>query len=178
MSDSLNFCLTFESGLSSVITGLSRQLSLGLTTDYVLSPEALPHVTIMKISEPSSRSAEVWEKLAPSLPPRLALRFEGLRFMPGKGSGLWVEICVARTAELQLLQELASRHLRGYNTRTAVGDAWRPHVSLLGSVNGQLPAHIPLDRSLLLAEEVIATPTLGRDIAPGVLTDILHRPEF
>jgi len=178
MGDSLNFCLTFESGFSGLMTALSRRLSLGLTTDYVLSPESIPHVTVLKLNMPSFRAGEVWSKLLPSLPARLALRFEGLRLVPGKVGDVLVEISVARTAELMLLQELASRQLRDYSMRTPMGDMWRPHITLLHSVDGRVPADLALDKSILMAEEVVATPTLGKDLPPGMLTEILHRPDL
>lgn len=178
MNDGLNFCLTFESGLSSLITAFSRRISLGLATDYVVGPEAVPHVTVLKLNTPSSRAAEVWQKLLPSLPPRLSLRFDGLRMLPSKGGDVWMEISVARSAELQLLQEMASRHLHDYGLRGGIGDLWRPHVTLLHSVDGRLPADLSLEKSLLMAEDVVATPTLGKDIPPGALTDIMHRPDL
>lgn len=178
MNDSLNFCLTFENGLAGLITAFSRRLSLDLATDYVLSPEAMPHVTVLKVNKPSLHAAEIWQKLLPSLPQRLSLRFEGLRMLPSKGGDVWMEISVARSAELQLLQEMASRHLHDYGIRGGVGDLWRPHVTLLHSVDGRLPKDINLEKSLLMAEDVIATPSLGKDIPPGIMTDILHRPDL
>ncbi len=178
MNDSLNFCLTFETGLTSLITSFSRQISLGLATDYVLSPEAIPHVTVMKLNTPSARAAETWQKLLPSLPPRLSLRFDGLRMLPSKAGDVWMEISVARSAELQLLQEMAARHLHSYGIRGEIGDMWRPHVTLLHSVDGRLPTNLKLEKTLLMAEDVVATPTLGKDLPPGLLADILHRPDL
>lgn len=178
MNDSLNFCLTFESSLTNVVSGLSRRLSTGLTTDYVLSPEAIPHVTVLKLNTPPAKSAEVWQKLLPSLPARLSLRFHGITIIPTKGGDVWLQLNVVRSAELTLLQELASKHVRDYGIRGGVGDLWWPHVTLLHSVDGRLPSAFDLDRSLLLAEDVVATPTLGRDRAPGILTEILHRPDL
>lgn len=178
MADSLNFCLTFEAGLTNLLAAYSRRLSLGLATDYVLGPEAVSHITVIKINTPSVKAAEVWQKLAPSLPSRLSLRFDGLRFMPGKAGDVWLEISVARTAELMLLQEMASRYLQEYGMRTPMGDLWRPHVTLLRSIDGRLPGDLSLDRNLLLAEDVLVTPSLGRDVPPGIVTDILQRPDL
>lgn len=178
MTDTLNFCLTFDNGLANVISAFSRQLSLGLATDYVLGPEALPHVTVLKLNTPSAKAVEVWSRLQSRLPRRLSLRFEGLRFMPGKKGDLWMEIAVARSAELDLLQELSRSQVGEYGIRTAIGDNWRPHVTLLHSVDGRLPASISLDASLLLASEVVVTPTLGKDLPPGILVDMLQRPDL
>lgn len=178
MSDTLNFCLTFEAGLSNVITALSRQLSLGLSTDYVLSPDSLPHVSVLKLNVPPMLADEVWQKLAPVLPSRINLRFEGLRLLPGKTSGVLMEISIASTVELRLLQEQARRQLEGYNLPATLGDSWRPHVTLLHSIDARLPASIPLDRNLLQANDIVATPVLGRNVASGMLAEILHRPKL
>lgn len=178
MTSTLNFCLTFESGPAALLSGYSRGLSLGLASDYVLSPEALPHLTVLKLNAPPEKANEVWALLEPRLPRRLNLRFYGLSLHPGKNGDAWVQLNVQRTAELEVLQEVAAKVLIPYGIRTAVGDDWWPHLTLLHSLDGRLPADFSLNSKVLTMAEVVAVPALGHNVPPGVVTEILARPNF
>jgi 2'-5' RNA ligase len=178
MTATLNFCLTFESGPAALLGGYSRGISLGLASDYVLGPEALPHVTVLKLSAPPEKTAEIWALLEPRLPRRLNLRFYGLSLHPGKNGDAWVQLNVQRTAELEVLQEVAAKVLSPYGIRTAVGDDWWPHVTLLHSLDGRMPADFSLNSKVLTMPEVVAVPALGRNQISGIVTEILARPNF
>lgn len=176
MTDTLTFCLTFEGGLANVLTAYSRRLSLGLSTDYVLSPEALPHLTVLKFSAPPTKAPEAWALLEPRLPKRVNLRFKGLTLLPGRGGDVWIALNVVRTAELVLLQEIAGKALETYGPRSDIGDLWWPHITLLRSLDGRLPTDWAIDSKLLVGDEVVAVPSLGHNRTPGLLAEILARP--
>jgi 2'-5' RNA ligase len=178
MTDTLTFCLTFEGGLADVLTAYSRRLSLGLSTDYVLSPESFPHVTVVKFDQPPVKAPQAWQLLEPRLPKRISIRFKGLSISPGRGGDIWIHLNVVRTAELVLLQEIAAKTLKEFAPRTAIGDLWWPHVTLLHSLDGRMPTDWGIDARLLTSEDVVAVPTLGCNRTPGLLTDVLARPDL
>jgi|GEM_PF-1116267 len=172
-NETLTFCLTFESGVAAVLSAYARRLSFGLSTDYVLAPDALPHVTILKLSAPSVQSAQAWAQLEPRLPKRVNVQFSGLSLLPGKNGDVWVVLNVRRTAELDLLQEMSAKLLGEFKPRSAVGDLWVPHVTLLHSLDGRLPTEWGLDSKLITSEDVVSLPSLGVNRPPGRLESVL-----
>jgi hypothetical protein len=178
MSATINFCLTFETGTATFLVGYSRSLSLGLSTDYVLGPESIPHATILKLNAPSTQAQQIWTLLEPHLPKRLNLQFYGLSLHSGKSGDAWVQVNVRRSAELDVLQEVATKVLTPFGIRSAVGDDWWPHVSLIHSLDGRLPSEFSLNSKILTATDVVAAPALVLNQSPGVATEILARPNF
>ena len=166
---------------AAVLTELSHGIGHGARPLHQLGPQAPPHVSVLHLDVPEERAGEV-AAYARANPVSLKVKVIGLLYVPVPrgdyyvpGGGTYFGVEVVRRPDLDALHReyLGFAAERGMSPLGAVGDDYRPHVTL--GVTAVQPALPPLDKvplgelEMRLASGQIGPfgtfPTLGSD--PG-----------
>lgn len=166
---------------AAVLTELSHGIGHGARPLHQLGPQAPPHVSVLHLDVPEERAGEV-AAYARANPVSLKVKVIGLLYVPVPrgdyyvpSGGTYFGVEVVRRPDLDALHReylgFAAEH--GMSPLGAVGDDYRPHVTL--GVTAVQPALPPLDKvplgelEMRLASGPIGPfgtfPTLGSD--PG-----------
>jgi hypothetical protein len=168
-----------DARVSATLTELSHAVGHGARPLHQLGPAAPPHVSVLHLDTPDERAEAAVAAFAAANPVRLRVKLTGLLFAPVAAGdyyvptgGVYFGLEVVRRPDLNALHgqclSFAAEH--GMGTLGAVGDDYRPHITLgFTAVQPGLP---PLDRVPLGELEVSLAcgpvgpygtfPTLGR----------------
>ena len=104
----------------------------------------------------------IWKRTISFLQPSYYVNFSGLTLLPSSSGKIWVEIQVLKSQEILGLQSrlLKLRGIKGNKIFNAVGDKYRPHVTI--NLFAENPKKsIPLPYSPLRNTNVLAKASLG-----------------
>ncbi|MEV6848281.1 hypothetical protein [Actinoplanes sp. NPDC051411] len=160
------------------LTELSHAIGHGARPRHLLGEQAPPHVSVLHLDVPGERAAEIADHVA-AHPRQITVKVIGLLYVPVPegdyyvpAGGTYFGVEMVRRPDLDALHHeyLDFAAARGMAPLGAVGDDYRPHVTL--GVTEVQPALPPLDMlplgelRLILAGGPIGAygtfPTLGR----------------
>ena len=172
--------LLFDDALAAAITGYAAALGAGAGRRMVLGPDAPPHVTLAHATCDRDVALAWWSRCRGMLPDAVPVRFHGVSLAPVPAGdyyvpegGVYAGLEALPDPELHRWHRAVVRHARdlGAGLLGAVGDAFRPHVTL-GVLTGGPVLVTPPDPAMLSPATGLR-PVLGRLGPYGTFPEIL-----
>ena len=155
----LNLALTFPQLHAEAFLNFSQYLNSTMTSDFVLSEDSIPHLTILQFDAHPQELP--WSALAKLLKCPLPLSLAGLLFLPSKEGHLWIEISVLKSAALSELQREATSIVGDRRIHSGVGDHFRPHITVARATNTRTIPAMKIDDEVVRRKDVVGNLTLG-----------------
>lgn len=114
----------------------AQKMFLSMSDGYLLAEHSLPHITVCQFECDREEVAQAtWKEIASQTMDSFPVRLRGVSFIKGIEAHrefYWAELAVARDEELMKVHQLtvAVIQARGLGCLNAVGDLYRPHLTL------------------------------------------------
>ncbi len=122
-----NFELTFEKEIQDKIQTYADKINNILSVDKKL--EKNPHITLVKFKTNKEFSNEYREETSSKFS-ELKIEFSGLKLLPSKDGGTWVEIRILQSEKLRKLINDFCDLFTDIKIVSHINDDFRPHLTL------------------------------------------------
>lgn len=158
MGKRLGFSLLFGRKHAEVLMEASSRLAERFHCDYRLGPDSFPHMTILQI-ETDEAPGDVWDRLGSISRGPVRVPLVGVRLWRDCENGVWIELEVKRTPEIQALHEKAQIAVSGTKILNASGREYRPHITLARVPRADRLLEVPV--AALWGREIDGSPSIG-----------------
>jgi len=163
-----NIGLVFNEEYDKLITDYATKLYSSIDSDIKLGVNFTPHVTISQFELDPSLIEKVWNKFSKISLSAPKITLAGLTILPSSNGGAWIEVQVLKSLELLNIQNSLIEVLSPYcDPTSAVGDKYRPHITLAHMKSGDSISDLHLDYASLREKNLKTELDIGLGINFG-----------
>ena len=157
-----NIALIFDQERAVSIESYATKLTENFESGVKIGRNSTPHLTILQFEGYQDLRDEVWDYCKETFQLPLVIEFAGLTVLPSSSGGAWIEISVLKsTALAQIQQDILTRFSNVLIPKNAVGDSYRPHVTVAHLAQPLPSVLVPLEYEPVRANQVEAKIALG-----------------
>lgn len=145
MVGKFNLALLFHNDVAESLVHYSKYINEQLPSDFTLSRDSLPHLTILQFELECEHLDDYWKRLGVSCVNSIMVDFSGLTFLPAKDGSMWIEAAILRNSSLSELHKIAVSQIDTGLITSNTLDSYRPHVSFAHSIHGSQIEHMVVD---------------------------------
>lgn len=163
MGTIFNFGLLFEEDHNLTFIKYSQLVNnkINNKSDFCLSDNSLPHLTILQFEADTSILNEFWNAINQFDLKLVKLELAGLTFLPSKDGHIWLEISVLKSNELIRLQEAACSLVGNSKIHSGTGNSYRPHITIARALDRQEMPPLMIDNNVVRRKGVIGSVSVG-----------------
>lgn len=153
-----SFALVFDKEINQKVLDFQKEIikSFPANEPWIISN---PHATFIKFDSKNNFDENFLKILSEGK--EIDIEFSGVKFLPSREDGCWIEISILKTKEIINLQEELLQEINGCKILSGIGEKFRPHITLVKTEKGNFILE-KLDPSLLRKNKIKAKLVLGK----------------